>query len=419
MELKFIDLFAGCGGLSLGLMQAGIKGVFAIEKDPMAFATLEKNLSSGCIEKGINGFDWPIWLEKKNYTIDEFIKVHDRELKELKGTIDILAGGPPCQGFSYTGKRDGNDPRNLLFKRYIQVVKFILPRAVVIENVPGIKTTYKSDLGKILKNNSNKISFLEKIINELDDLGYISKPFILNASDFGVPQKRKRVIIVGFRNNICSTKLMEYFEIGLSEIQASWEKYLGLPEGIKITAGEVLSDLLSIGVKKVKCEDAFSKNFKQIVYSGPKTSFQSYIHKGSNGEMDSMRLVNHTKKVEKRFTDILKHCRKGVRMDEDDRSMFNLKKFRIYPMAEYDLAPTITTLPDDVLHYCEPRILTVRECARIQSFPDWFRFEGKYTTGGKERVKECPRYTQVGNAVPPLLAKAIGISIKKVLLEKK
>ena len=87
-------------------------------------------------------------------------------------------------------------------------------------------------------------------------------------------------------------------------------------------------------------------------------------------------------------------------------------------MAEYDLAPTITTLPDDVLHYCEPRILTVRECARIQSFPDWFRFEGKYTTGGKERVKECPRYTQVGNAVPPLLAKAIGVAVTNALLSK-
>lgn len=104
-------------------------------------------------------------------------------------------------------------------------------------------------------------------------------------------------------------------------------------------------------------------------------------------------------------------------MDESSRQSYGLKKHRIFPMAPGEPAPTITTLPDDVLHYAEPRILTVRESARLQSFPDWFVFKGKFTTGGDRRTKECPRYTQVGNAVPPLLARAIGSALHMLLEE--
>jgi DNA (cytosine-5)-methyltransferase 1 len=104
-------------------------------------------------------------------------------------------------------------------------------------------------------------------------------------------------------------------------------------------------------------------------------------------------------------------------MNEANREQYGLKKHRIYPMSGSEPAPTITTLPDDVLHYSEPRILTVRESARLQSFPDWFQFRGKFTTGGVLRTKECPRYTQVGNAVPPYLARAIGLAMIDTLKE--
>jgi DNA (cytosine-5)-methyltransferase 1 len=104
-------------------------------------------------------------------------------------------------------------------------------------------------------------------------------------------------------------------------------------------------------------------------------------------------------------------------MDDESRKTYGLKKHRIYPMASGEPAPTVTTLPDDILHYCEPRILTVRETARLQSFPDWFKFKGKFTTGGDRRTKECPRYTQVGNAVPPYLARAIGVAVSNLLQE--
>jgi DNA (cytosine-5)-methyltransferase 1 len=135
------------------------------------------------------------------------------------------------------------------------------------------------------------------------------------------------------------------------------------------------------------------------------------------GGMNSMRLARHTKQVSTRFLAIINSCRQGVRMSDKDRDRFGLLKHRVYPMAPNKPAPTITTLPDDVVHYSEPRILTVRESARLQSFPDWFEFCGKFTTGGNRRTKECPRYTQVGNAVPPLLARAIGLGIAATLTE--
>jgi DNA (cytosine-5)-methyltransferase 1 len=104
-------------------------------------------------------------------------------------------------------------------------------------------------------------------------------------------------------------------------------------------------------------------------------------------------------------------------MNDENRETFGLLKYRIVPLDPNKPAPTVTTLPDDILHYSEPRVLTVRESARLQSFPDWFHFLGKYTTGGAMRIRECPRYTQVGNAVPPLLARAIGFTLTALLAE--
>ena len=142
------------------------------------------------------------------------------------------------------------------------------------------------------------------------------------------------------------------------------------------------------------------------------------MHLGhEDAPMDSMRMARHRDNVRERFTRILAECPKGVRMNEENRKLFGLLKHRVYPMSSTEPAPTLTTLPDDVLHYSEPRILTVRECARLQSFPDWFVFRGKYTTGGELRTKECPRYTQVGNAVPPLLARAVGLAVRATLDE--
>jgi DNA (cytosine-5)-methyltransferase 1 len=123
--------------------------------------------------------------------------------------------------------------------------------------------------------------------------------------------------------------------------------------------------------------------------------------------------------IRARFTDILATCKRGVHLSGDDRERLGIRKRCTLPLDPTKPSHTLTTLPDDIIHYSEPRILNVREYARLQSFPDWFEFKGKYTTGGVRRVRECPRYTQVGNAVPPLLAECIGsllMQVKKRLL---
>jgi len=123
---------------------------------------------------------------------------------------------------------------------------------------------------------------------------------------------------------------------------------------------------------------------------------------------NSMRLVKHLAKTRQRFQKIIASCRHGVQMCDKDRKRFGLNKHCTTPLDANQPSHTLTSLPDDFLHYAEPRILTVREYARIQSFPDWYDFKGKYSTGGDRRLRECPRYTQVANAVPPFLAEFLG-----------
>ena len=129
---------------------------------------------------------------------------------------------------------------------------------------------------------------------------------------------------------------------------------------------------------------------------------------GFTGSPSDMRIPRHSDLVRERFRAILDTCERGRSVSADDRDRLGLRKRATTPMSADLPSPTVTTLPDDIVHYDEPRILTVRENARLQSFPDWFSFRGPYTTGGKKRRLSCPRYTQVGNAVPPLLSEAIG-----------
>src|SRR5688572_6527203 len=137
-DFVFADVFAGCGGLSLGLLNAGWRGLFAIEKNPHAFATLKKNLIDG----DQASFDWPLWLPKTPHDIDSALHKYKRELLSLRGTLDLLVGGPPCQGFSSAGRRDPNDPRNSLFKRYLKLVSYLQPKMLLIENVQGISLSF-------------------------------------------------------------------------------------------------------------------------------------------------------------------------------------------------------------------------------------------------------------------------------------
>lgn len=417
---SFADLFAGCGGLSLGLSQAGLEGKFAIERDPMAFETFAANFID--VPSPRVAFDWPSWLEKQAWDIEHLLRQHKKDLVGLRGTIDVLAGGPPCQGFSFAGRRVEHDPRNLLFEKYVEVVEALKPQALLLENVPGMRVAHARrnviDLLVPGEQVQKPKSFYDKLVDSLDVAGYKMEAMLVDSSRFGVPQRRSRLIAVGIRKDLC-----EWLDGGiarmfvlLEEARLAQLKELGLPEAV--SASSALSDLETAGREMIDCTDPEStRGFREVKYGAPMTTYQRLMQAGHKGSMDSMRLARHRDDVRERFARILVECRKGVRMNDESRKTYGLKKHRIYPMDSGEPAPTVTTLPDDILHYCEPRILTVRESARLQSFPDWFAFKGKFTTGGDRRTRECPRYTQVGNAVPPYLARAIGIAVRNLLEE--
>lgn len=403
---SFISLFAGGGGLSLGLMLAGWRGVLAVEKDSHAFATLSHNLLNG--QHGI-GFEWPSWFPEAPCEIGAFIENHHDQISDLRGKIDLVTGGPPCQGFSLAGKRNENDPRNKLFKYYAEVVRLVRPPLILVENVRGITIEFgKNSQARENKTKVGALSrpFSEQIRETLDELGYQVHGDMINAVDFGVPQYRSRYLLFGVEKSLVGEGVIDPFSL----LRAEREDFLsskGLPLDRPITTWEAISDLEVQGSTLTECED--STSFKQIVFKGPRTEYQRLLHGNMDGTSpNSIRLVNHGQEIIARFAKIQATCKKGVQLSAEDRKRLGIKKHTIVPLDGVKPSHTVTTLPDDLLHYSEPRILTVREMARLQSFPDWFEFKGKYTTGAHLRVRECPRYTQVGNAVPPLLSELLG-----------
>ncbi len=398
---KFIDLFAGCGGLSLGLMRAGWQGLFAIEKSPDAFLTLKHNL----IDRDIDGqFMWPEWLPCQEMTTLELIQKHSPKLKALKGKVKLIAGGPPCQGFSFAGRRNPKDPRNRLTEEYIKIVELIQPEYLLLENVKGFNAAFKHT-----KTDEEKV-YAEIVREKLEAIGYVVSHRMCDASDFGVPQPRARFIMIAYRKT--SKIKSNPFEI-LELLLPDYKKERGLCDKKHVTVKDAISDLEIKGKKLVEAKD--TNGFLEIQYKKQRLSpYQILMRKkcNDNSAPNSLRLPRHKKETLDRFETILKNYQKGKSLTKEQLLELGTKKQCFTPLHPDMLSRTITTLPDDLLHYSEPRILTVRENARIQSFPDWFDFLGKYTTGGSRRKLECPRYTQVGNAVPPLMAEALGITLK-------
>lgn len=397
----YIDLFAGCGGLSLGLHNAGWKGLFAIEKSPDAFKTLKYNL----IDKKRH-FEWPEWLPQTNHEINDFIKIYKPQLNQLQNKVDLVAGGPPCQGFSMAGRRKENDSRNKLVNSYIEFIKLVKPKIIFFENVKGFTLEFKGNKRKG-KDYSN---FVEKALTKA---GYFVKGQLVNFGDFGIPQKRTRFILVGIRKDI-SYASVEIAQDFFEKIQANTFSFLA---NKKLTLETNLKDAISDLLKKNGViESPDTKNFKAGVYVSPQSHYQILMRSGVENKIaDSHRFPNHREDIIEKFKFVIENSRKNRGIDESVRLKYNIKKHTIIPLDENDKCPTITTLPDDYIHYCEPRILTVREYARIQSFPDWYEFKGKYTTGGKLRTKEVPRYSQIGNAIPPLFGEQSGLVLKQLI----
>ncbi len=403
-RLLFGDVFAGCGGLSLGLLNAGWIGQFAIEKNQDAFNTFAKNLIDG----KHHSFAWPKWLPRKASTTATFLRKYTAQLAKLRGKIDLLAGAPPCQGYSLAGRRLYSDPRNSLFRQYLEIVRKIEPRLLLVENVQGFSFPFKNTGNGHKKHRA----YSEILRKELEGLGYTVFSELVDFSEFGVPQNRNRFILVAIKNGDSALDRLNGrtpFEI-LRSRRKAYLRSKHLQSKGAISAKQAIADLEVSGKPLVTSLGQPVSGFKQIEYvkASRPSSFVRLMRRHAQGTLTSIRLPRHRARTVRQFQKIMTTCPQGQSLSESDRKRLGIKKRALTPLHPRCPASTITTLPDDIIHYSEPRILTVRENARFQSFPDWFEFTGKYTTGSKDRRHDCPRYTQVGNAVPPLFAEVIG-----------
>ncbi|MCK4400848.1 DNA cytosine methyltransferase [bacterium] len=335
-----LDLFCGCGGLSLGFEQSEFGITLGIDNWNEALNTFEKN--------------------HKNSEIlcADLSDIKPQEISKIHKNFDIIIGGPPCQGFSISGKRNPYDPRNKLYQSFVSFVGYFKPKAFIMENVPNLVAM-----------NNGKVK--EQIILEFEELGYKIVYKILLASNFGVPQNRKRVIFVGLKNG----KKFEFPE----------GKFLDK----KVISFDAISDL-----PKNEVQDG-----TQYVHS-PKSDYQKIMRKNSKG-IYNHKTTKHTNKTKKmialvpdggNYKDLPKELQ-GTRKVNIAWTRLNSKKPSF----------TIDTGHRHHFHYKFNRIPTVREAARMQSFPDNFIFSGTLTD----------QHKQVGNAVPPLLAYEISKKLLK------
>lgn len=398
----YIDLFAGCGGLSLGLNRSGWKGLFAIEKSPHAFETLKYNLT----EK-IQHFNWPKWLPKHAHDINTVIKEHSKSLEKLQGKVTLIAGGPPCQGFSIAGQRNEKDERNSLIDSYIAFVSLVKPKLIFFENVKGFTMEFKDNQEKGRK-------YSQIVTDKLTKQGYNVFGQLINFGNYGIPQKRTRFILVGIRSDINDSsieKAKSFFDL----IEVNKFSFLAKKEiSVNPTIEDALSDLAN---NKISIDTPDRKGFRSGNYKKIESDYQRYMRSEiENSEIpNSHSFAKHSQKVIDRLSYIQSVSTECKNISEELKTKVGLSTQVLVPLQARAQAPTVTSHPDDMIHYCEPRILTVRECARLQSFPDSFVFKGKYTTGGKLRRTEIPRYTQVGNAIPPLFGEQAGLTLKQLI----
>lgn len=398
-RFTFADVFAGCGGLSLGLMQAGWKGVFAIERDPNAFASLSANLIADNPNRHF-GFEWPSSIPKSALGIDEVLGRHRAAVSQFADRIDMLVGGPPCQGFSVAGRRDPDDPRNRLVRSYLQLVDLLRPRMVLVENVRGITADFAYG------DRSRKRNYAAWLTKSLA-ADYEVFTRIIDTSTFGVPQRRHRFFIIAIRKGVCKASACPFEHIESRRLKFLESKKI---RTFPVTVRSAISDLEVAANGTAPSRD--TPGFEEIQYRGPTNAYQQLMNGDAGSSITDARLARHSDVIIRRFRKIIALCRNSGRLNvslsPEVRESFGLKKRAIRVLDPDSPSPTVTSMPDDLIHYKEPRCLTVRENARLQSFPDWFEFKGKYTTGGDRRRKEVPRFTQVANAVPPLVAEAIG-----------
>lgn len=345
-KLNVIDLFCGCGGLSLGFEQAGFNILLGIDMWKDALQTFEHNHKNGRT----------LCADLANLSAVDVDNAMNHE------KVDVIIGGPPCQGFSIAGKRIVDDDRNKLYKSFVRMVEHFQPTAFVLENVPNILS-----IGDGIVRDA--------IIKDFSDLGYNVETKVLTASDYGVPQNRRRAIFVGLKHGT--------FDFDIPVVSH------------KVTTGEALSDLPE---QSIVDGAAYPQN--------PESEYQALMRSNTDA------VYNHEVTTHNQQTiDIISMVPDGGNYKNLPEELQGTRKVHIAWTRLNSQKPSITidTGHRHHFHYKWNRVPTVRESARIQSFPDDFIFLCSRTS----------QYKQVGNAVPPLMAKAIAEQLKKNLWQKK
>ena len=442
-----MDLFAGCGGLSLGMEQAGFLPIFVNELNDDARSSYLLNRSFDLKGKPFN--------HRPELHSADIYELSQTRLKKLKKTfldlgliedhgshtsLDLICGGPPCQGYSGIGHRrsyavEKKDlPSNQLYEKMAEVIEFFRPKIFLFENVKGLlssKWTYEGEKGEIWRDVWSRFRSID---------GYMVHWQLVSAKDYGVPQNRPRVLLVGIRDDVMMSALKtvkpdaeeQAYDIGAA-VKCGF-----LPAPVKgyPHPEELLGDLVEDKIKKILLSGDYPADFSTSNY--PKaalTKIQKMLRTPRTTDTDEEPTVKrkgdavteqeyskHKKAVVDKFDAMLKNG--GVIPDK-----FKTKKFA-QRMLKPEWPPegpniTATSLPDDYVHFSQPRTLTVREWARLQMFPDWYQFAGKRTTGGTRRAgnplegnfdREVPKYTQIGNAVPVKLALEIGRHFSEKIL---
>lgn len=529
---NFVELFAGCGGTSLGLKAAGFDLLFANELSPMAGETFSYNILGEDLEELSRKEEFPestLWLSsqfpakdlakrlkenpnlaragqycdlKQNVDIHNKLIIGDiseliKKLRRFKfRNVDVLSGGPPCQAFSLAGRRDKNDNRNNLPLHFAEIAGMLNPRIIILENVVGILSPFIDD-------NGNEFYTWFEVAKVFALKGFVPICLIVNTKQLGIPQNRSRFIMIAFRHN----ELNKYYKKGTlckatkeiiknscdfyDVVQKSskeheslrmldpkilavynneqddkyWEcelfPYVFSEKDQKVTVKEAIDDLKNkTGEFQLNNWDDLNGYPRSLLYAfkAVKSPSQFWVknhhfRKHSNIIKSRYKLLQV---IEKGQTDVKKSYFRMVRkylktrdlnskvieflakkklffLNEDGKGNYKIEyrvannnedlltlidKLRTKKTAQNALnanqpAPAQLTIPDDFCHYDRnsQRTLTVREMSRIQTFPDWFVFKSNITTGSYMRKYEVPQYSQVGNAVPPLLAKLIGEKI--------
>jgi DNA (cytosine-5)-methyltransferase 1 len=464
----YVDLFAGCGGLSLGLEQAGFSLELAVEKSDMAAETFYHNF----IEPITDQDEWKRFSAASTSVEDQAQRgLVVKQLSDVLASkflladlrakdIDLVAGGPPCQGFSLAGRRNPSDIRNKLPWEFLEFVEAVSPKAVIIENVSGMSQDFKKH---------DQVSPFDQLRQALIQTGegYCVQPVLLNAMYYGAPQHRPRVMLLGLRSDIAEFTGLKFSEkTWRSEFDKLGSVAFSERPGIApctthfgndlLTVADAIADLNDNGYRRISNISAFAQEMRDCADWRPAGARSE----GNNRKLANHTLRKHAEHIKDRFRlyqffrdqgihtktiavpknedltvsgkrqqlrEVLKDAKypacapdkKILAENVDDLIDLILtlgtKKHSQRPLSWSSPSPTVVSLPDDYVHPDIPRTMTVREMARFQSFPDNFEFRAKETTGSLRRRVEVPQYTQVGNAVPPKMAKAVGLSVKAAL----